>query len=58
MVMTGEVFGGSGVDAAITEAPMKAQRRFGLALSWPPITSALVRWLWDVVGPRDVGLVV
>ena len=32
----------SGVDTAIAEAPMKAQRRLGLALSWPRITSAFV----------------
>jgi hypothetical protein len=32
----------SGVDVAIAEAPMKAQRRFGLALSWPPIASAFL----------------
>jgi len=25
-----------GVDTAIAEAPMKAQRRLGLDLSWPP----------------------
>jgi hypothetical protein len=33
----------SGVDAAIVEVPMKAQRRLGLALPWPRITSALSR---------------
>src|SRR5262249_48893856 len=31
-----------GVDAAIAEAPVKAQRRLGLALSWPWITSAFL----------------
>jgi hypothetical protein len=31
VMMTGKVFGGAGVDAAIAEAPMKAQRRLGLA---------------------------
>jgi hypothetical protein len=30
-MMTGKVFGGAGVDAATAEAPMKAQRRLGLA---------------------------
>jgi type VII secretion protein EccE len=30
------------VDAAIAGAPMKAQRRFGLALSWPRITSVFL----------------
>jgi hypothetical protein len=30
------------VDAAIAGAPMKAQRRFGPALSWPRITSAFL----------------
>ena len=32
----------SGVNASIAEAPMKAQRRLGLALSWPRITSAFL----------------
>jgi hypothetical protein len=32
----------SGVDAAIAEAPMKAQGQFGLALSWPPIALAFL----------------
>jgi hypothetical protein len=31
VMVTGKVFGGAGVDAAIAEAPMKAQRRLGLA---------------------------
>jgi hypothetical protein len=33
LLMTGVVFGG-GVDTAIAEVPMKAQRRLGLALTW------------------------
>ena len=41
----------SGVDAAIAEAPMKAQRRLGLDLSWPRITSA---FLLDVGTARPV----
>jgi type VII secretion protein EccE len=36
-----EVFDG-GVDAAIAAAPMKAQRRLGLALSWPRLTSVFL----------------
>lgn len=32
----------SGLAAAIAEAPMKAQRRLGLALSWRWITSAFL----------------
>ena len=39
MLMTGKVFGG---DAATAEAPLKAQRRLGLALSWPWITTAFL----------------
>lgn len=39
-MMAGEVLGWSGVDAAIADAPMTAQRRFGLAPSRPPISSA------------------
>jgi hypothetical protein len=42
VLMTGRVFGGSVVDTAIAEAPMKAQRRLGLDLSWPRITSAFL----------------
>ena len=42
LLVTGMVFGGRGVDAAIAEAPMKAQRRLGRALSWPWITSAFL----------------
>jgi type VII secretion protein EccE len=41
-LMTGKVFGG---DAATAGAPMKAQPRLGLALSWPWITTA---FLFDV----------
>jgi hypothetical protein len=37
-----------GVNTAIADAPMKAQRRLGLDLSWPRITSAFLR---RVVGP-------
>ena len=36
------VDGRPGVDTAIAEAPMKAQPRLGLALSWPRITSAFL----------------
>jgi type VII secretion protein EccE len=32
----------SGIDAAIADAPMKAQRRLGLALRWPWMTSAFL----------------
>jgi type VII secretion protein EccE len=32
----------SGVDTAIAEAPMKAEPRFGLTLSWPRITAAFL----------------
>ncbi|HUH70458.1 MAG TPA: type VII secretion protein EccE, partial [Mycobacterium sp.] len=39
--MTGKVSGGR-VDTAINAAPMKAQRRLGLALSWPQITSVFL----------------
>ena len=39
--MTGTVFGG-GVGAPIAGAPMKAQARLGLALSWRWITSAFL----------------
>ena len=41
MPMTGKVFD-EGVDTAIGAAPMKAQRRLGLALSWPRITSVFL----------------
>ena len=36
------VDGRPGVDTAIAEAPMTAQPRLGLALSWPRITSAFL----------------
>jgi type VII secretion protein EccE len=39
MLMTGKVFGG---DAATAEAPMKAEPRLGLALSWSRVTSAFL----------------
>jgi type VII secretion protein EccE len=42
VLMTGRVIGGSVVDTAIAEAPMKAQRRLGLDLSWPRTTSAFL----------------
>jgi hypothetical protein len=41
LLMTGTVFGG-GVGAPIAGAPMKAQARLGLALSWRWITSAFL----------------
>jgi hypothetical protein len=42
LLMTGTVFGGAVLNAAIAGAPMKAQHRLGLALSWPRITSAFL----------------
>jgi hypothetical protein len=42
MLVTGKVFGGSGVGAAIAEAPMKAEPRLGLALSRSRVTSAFL----------------
>jgi len=41
LLMTGTVFGG-GVGAPIAGAPMKAQARLGLALSWRWISSAFL----------------
>jgi hypothetical protein len=55
MVNTDEVSGGALVETAIAEAPLKAQRQLGLALSWPWITSASVSdvacWYWPVTCP-------
>ncbi len=45
MLMPEDVFDGE-VDQPTTSAPMKAQRRLGLALSWPRLTAA---FLVDVV---------